>query len=276
MKTMMLGLLAETSIHPGAGSSAGFIDLPVAREAATDYPVIVGSSVKGALLDMARQPEHQIDDPTIDQIFGKPDGAGTLLVSDLRLLMLPVRSLTSQYKWVTCPHLIERYVRDARRASSAADGPFDFSRLIDGNYLGKNEGSLFLEERQFHYAGDLPKGICELIGPLIHHIETRTRLPHQLVAISDLDFAWFARFGLAVNARNKLKDETKTSINLWYEETIPPDSLFYCLLAERSAKAIDTVVSMFVKRSYIQVGGNETVGQGWFSVALPEVQGGDQ
>ena len=47
MKTLLYGLLAETSIHPGAGQSSGFVDLPVAREAATDYPVIVGSSLKG-------------------------------------------------------------------------------------------------------------------------------------------------------------------------------------------------------------------------------------
>ncbi len=50
MKTLLYGMLAETSIHPGAGQSSGFVDLPVAREAATDYPVIVGSSLKGALL----------------------------------------------------------------------------------------------------------------------------------------------------------------------------------------------------------------------------------
>ena len=51
MKAAMLGLLAETPIHPGAGRGMGVVDLPVAREAATDYPVIVGSSLKGALRD---------------------------------------------------------------------------------------------------------------------------------------------------------------------------------------------------------------------------------
>ena len=35
MKTCLLGLLAETSIHPGASQSSGIVDLPVAREAAT-------------------------------------------------------------------------------------------------------------------------------------------------------------------------------------------------------------------------------------------------
>src|SRR5208282_3302509 len=57
MNTQIVGLVAETSIHPGAGQSSGIIDLPVAREAATDYPFVPGSSVKGALLGLARQRE---------------------------------------------------------------------------------------------------------------------------------------------------------------------------------------------------------------------------
>jgi CRISPR-associated protein Cmr4 len=43
MSAMMLGLLAETPIHPGSGQDNGAIDLPVQRERTTDYPVIPGS-----------------------------------------------------------------------------------------------------------------------------------------------------------------------------------------------------------------------------------------
>ena len=97
---------------------------------------------------------------------------------------------------------------------------------------------------------------------------------NTLVVISDNDFVWFARYGLAVNARNQLDAEKKTSKNLWYEETIPPDSLFYCLLAERGANALASVTSLFKDRPYLQAGGNETVGQGWFAVAFPTSNGG--
>jgi CRISPR-associated protein Cmr4 len=47
MKAIMLGLIAETSVHCGASRSTGIIDLPVARESATGYPFIPGSSFKG-------------------------------------------------------------------------------------------------------------------------------------------------------------------------------------------------------------------------------------
>lgn len=43
----IIGILAETSVHVGAGQMFGAIDLPVAREAATQFPFIPGSSLKG-------------------------------------------------------------------------------------------------------------------------------------------------------------------------------------------------------------------------------------
>ncbi|MBC7326081.1 MAG: type III-B CRISPR module RAMP protein Cmr4, partial [Moorella sp. (in: Bacteria)] len=83
------------------------------------------------------------------------------------------------------------------------------------------------------------------------------------------EFAYFARYGLAVNARNVLNDATKTSENLWYEETLPPDSLFYALLLARAGKerALANLAGLFGQRPYLQVGGNETVGQGWCAVS---------
>lgn len=276
MKSMILGLLAETSIHPGAGQSSGFVDLPVAREAATDYPVIVGSSMKGALRDRART--ANLPDIDLKKVFGEQDNGGNLLVSDARLILLPVRSLKTQYKWVTCPHLIERLLRDRSRENAGDVAAVTVECLAEQQYLGEGEGDLFLEERQFSRAGELSPALITLIKPLIAYKDTRKRLDSQLVIISDKDFVWFARYGLGVNAHNKLDPETKKTIGgaLWYEETIPPDSLFYCLLAERGANALASMKSLFKDHPYLQAGGNETVGQGWFAVAFPTSNGGEK
>lgn len=287
MKTMLYGLLAESPIHPGAGQSNGFVDLPVAREAATDYPVIVGSGMKGALLGMAR--DHDMSPNDLRNVFGSSEvteengqrrgGAGGLLVSDARLLLLPVRSLTSSYMWLTCPHLIERYDRDRKR-TLGSDNQLQSIVLEDvaeqpPKYLGPDVGELFLEERQFARAGDLPDRLADILRPLFAHDTAADRLSKQLVVVSDDSFAWFARYGLSVNARNVLDEKNKTSKNLWYEETLPPDSLFYWLLAERSAGALAEVKELFGKRPYIQVGGNETIGHGWFALSEPQ-EGGAQ
>ncbi|MHB1407944.1 MAG: type III-B CRISPR module RAMP protein Cmr4, partial [Desulfitobacteriaceae bacterium] len=119
MKSALLGLLAETSIHPGAGQNMGTVDLPVARETALSYPVIVGSSMKGALRDTARdrkQETRTTESESIKRLFGDPEAAAARVsISDARLLLLPIRSLTSHYYWVTCPYIIERLERDCER-----------------------------------------------------------------------------------------------------------------------------------------------------------------
>lgn len=278
MKTQILGMLAETPVHPGTGRSTGFVDLPVAREAATDYPVIVATSLKGALRQVAR--DHATwSDERVESVFGKPDCAGRLVVSDARLLLLPVRSLNSQYKWLTCPHLLERLGRDLRRAGEEPDRQETID-LEKGQALAETEGGkLFLEERQFEVKKEpLPDDLIERLKKLLPPGPTRQRMRKQTAVLHDDDFHWFAEYGLSVNARNKLEPETKTvETGLWYEETLPADSLFYCLLAERSAGgkgALKEAEELLDSDApYLQVGGNETVGQGWFATQwLAEVK----
>lgn len=268
MNAQIWGLLAESPIHAGSGQSTGFVDLPVNREAATDHPIIPGSSIKGALRDLARQ--RRLED--LDRTFGIPEHAGDAIVSDARLVMLPVRSMTSIYRWVTCPYIIERLLRDRQRAGQG-DTKLDLTALRavkPGQALASDDGVLFLEERQFLRAGALPKGLLPLVESLIVHAATRERLRTQLVVLHDEDFAWFARYGLAVTARNHLHEERKTSENLWYEEALPPDTVLYVLLCERGERGLASLRSLFEATPYLQVGGNETVGHGWLAVRLPD------
>ena len=268
MHAAMLGLLAETSIHPGAGRSMGVVDLPVAREASTHYPVLVGSSLKGALKDKATAIAPQ----DVGERFGSQERAGDLLVADARLLLLPVRSLTTAFRWVTCPHLLERYARDLRRAGLTPPPPVpevNTGEILAAHRKKGDGSSLFLEERQFTVGGAPDDALVSSIEPLLLHADTRSRLKPQLAVLHDDDFAWFVRYGLALQARNVLDDETKQSRNLWYEETLPPDTVMHALIAARTPDALATLDALFPENDpYLQAGGNETVGQGWFAVAL--------
>jgi CRISPR-associated protein Cmr4 len=249
------------------GSVGGAIDLPVAREATTDYPVIAGSSLKGAIRDKAQQDEQ--DDLNWDKVFGTPDSAGDILVSDARLLLLPVRCLSGSYKWTTCPHLIERLQRDLRRAKYASEVPVLPEEPARGQYLGSGSSldPLYLEERTFRSWKGLPTNFHGVLEKLVAHESTRKRIAGQLIVLNDDDFSWFARYGLPVQARNKL-DENKTSENLWYEETLPPDSLFYAMIAGRTPEVVQQIAALMKFSPYMQTGGNETVGQGWFAVRI--------
>ena len=273
METAMLGFLAESPIHPGAGRGMGVVDLPVAREASTDYPVLVGSSLKGALRDKAETiGKTQTDKIDTDRRFGEQNRAGDLLVSDGRLLLLPVRSLTASFRWVTCPHLIERYSRDLARSGLP---PLPAVPKVErGSVLSAGSGSLFLEERQFAIS-EPEAGLAAAVKPLILHEETQSRLGSRTAVLHDDDFAWFVRYGLSIQARNVLEDGTKKSKNLWYEETLPPDTVMYALVMGRSREALHALDALFLKGDpYLQAGGNETVGQGWFAVTVRRGGGG--
>ncbi len=262
MEATTFGMLAETPIHPGSGRGLGVIDLPVAREAATDYPVVVGSSLKGALKDQAER--SSLSKSETGRLFGGTDQAGDLIVSDARLLLLPVRSLTSAYRWATCPHLIERYRRDIRR--SGDDPSFEVPEVSQGQVQTKGTGFVFLEERQFGIEGTPDDALVKTIRQLVAHDDTKKRLAGQIAVLHDDDFGWFARYGLSIQARNVL-DDMKKSTNLWYEETLPPDTLMYAMVAGRSGEALESLDHLFPEGgSYLQVGGNETIGQGWFAV----------
>ncbi len=64
-------------------------------------------------------------------------------------------------------------------------------------------------------------------------------------------------------------DENKKSKNLWYEESLPPDTLMYALLAERNDDSgITDLKTLLENKPYLQTGGNETVGMGWFAMRI--------
>jgi CRISPR-associated protein Cmr4 len=233
MFSTIMGMLAEKLIctrERDRWPVQSIFRLPVRK--ITDYPVIVGSSLKGALLDAAKQ--HQkagLTDIKTERVFGSPNQAGAIAVTDGRLLLLPIRSLNSHYKWVTCPYLLERYQRDCGLAGIQVE-TIDFQplkKLREAETAAAGEGRLYLEDSHFKIVStDLITPVAEAIAPLIKHPSVKQRLPENLVIVNDNEFVFFARYALAVNARNLL-DEQKISQNLWYEETIPSDTLFYTL-----------------------------------------------
>lgn len=269
MKANIIGLLSETSMHPGTEGSMGVVDLPVAREITTGYPVITGSSLKGAFKEGFEERGSKSDS---DKIFGEQNRAGNLAITDGRILLLPVRTLVGHYKWVTCPYIISRFVRDIKLAGHKKEElevP-EFGQDTALYYKGKKSSTdknIFLEEVAFSLkeSGEFLIELAKLIKPLMYHESLKNRLLEQLVVINNDEFAYFAKYGLEIRARNKLNSETKSSENLWYEECLPADTLLYTLFLPRlgDKDLLEKVWGSFTERPYIQIGGNETIGQGW-------------
>ena len=280
---IILAMTAETPIHVGVGQAAEAIDLPVAREAVTGFPHVPGSGVKGAWRTWHRvqyQPET-VDNKLVDKVetrnlFGtasddqpQDSAAGTLLFSEARLAMLPVRCTSDSFKLVTCPLIINRLKRDHARLNM----PFTASvpNVADGRYLGAKLGDrvkLGLEEREFEWAADVDKQLVALMHALMGR-NAPVDFARKLVVLSDKDFKWFTQFGLPVAMRNALNENkiVKTGA-LWAEETLAPDTVMWSVLSERKRGSVTQLKEDLERRPYIQMGGNETIGQGWFSIAV--------
>ncbi len=300
-KRVMVGLLAETPIHVGIGQVSGTIDLPIAREATTGYPVLPASSLKGALRDKARQVHMQSladkDCKHVSDLFGPEtagedanDAAGSVLIGDGKLLLLPIRSLERTFVWVTCPFVLKRLKRDAVFAGETLDLqiPSDDDLTDAGNYKAKvaqDGGNLSLEELLFRTEVDpqiattahvllrwFPEGGVD-IG----------ELTKRLVLIPDRAFAFFCAHAIPARQRNALDKKTKTVVDgaLWSEEALAPDTLFYTLWADRfgASAGVNSLCDLFAfaapRSPYLQVGGKETIGHGWFKVQHAVTVGSD-
>lgn len=269
------GIYTLTPTHCGTGQAAGAVDLPIAREKHTGFPFIPATSLKGVLRDLVPPDERDNllgPDPPGDGGSSEVLGAGRLVLTDGRLLAFPVRSLQAPFLWVTCPLVAQRWERDRRalgleRPALAAELP-DEGVAVAGPRLG--DGTLILEDHYFAEVTWEHPGVAELAqrwSGLLPAGEgfTRRRLRELLACVPDQSFQELVRRTTPVSARVQLS-ERKTSQNLWYEETLPSDCLFSVLATSRALDPEDTAglrrALAKAPNGVVQVGGNETVGQG--------------
>ena len=280
MKNTILGLHAQTAIHAGSGQSLDVIDLPIQREAHSGYPVIFGSSLKGALRAHAdhNNAEH------LSTIYGSENAehASAIRISDAKLIALPVRSLTTHFRLVTCPHLLERLNRDlaqiGKKKALAIPSVKNETEIRTADQKDqKDQTNLFLEEYRYTVR------TCEKLSHWQQQIADLTGQNSEQLAnlsvISNDQFAHICQTATAIAPHIAIDNKNKTVKGgaLWFEETLPPETLLYSLISAVDARHKDTtlkateVLKAFkqpLTESYLQVGGNETVGMGWCNVTF--------
>jgi CRISPR-associated protein Cmr4 len=285
----IIGLLAQTSIHAGNGQNTGVIDLSIQREGHNGWPCIFGSAVKGAVRTLAE--DKKMEKSLIDSIFGSEANnnqanAGAVAFGDARLLLFPVRSLTSQFKWVTCPAALRRYQNDAARMGLAIDCAIPeviWTEELALTAEAQANNRLFLEEYRFNTQQCDLNQMIKVLYELMPEQDAKN-LSKQLVIVSDDMFSFIVQHATPVNAHIAIDTETKTAKPgaLWYEEILPPETLLYFTLSAAGARKKDEkldaksiraeVVRLFSGESgaWLQLGGNETVGMGWCAVRIKQ------
>ena len=288
-QTALLLLTSETPLHAGAGQSVDGIDLPIQREVHTDWPCVFGSAVKGALRAHA---EQRMADKAIaiTDLFGPDHGgaqerdtshAGALLVGDATLLALPVRSLQSSFKWVTCPQALTRFARTAERLGLELKLP-TITQPARDKALGQGDAKLFLEEFRFEQSPDACIGaLAQALAPLSGGALDAATLEQRLVVVNDDIFSFLARNATSVQPHIAIDSTTKTVKDgaLWFEETLPPETLLYVPLTATASRrkggdlTAAQVLAQFEQllpagKNWLQLGGNETTGMGWCRVGI--------
>jgi CRISPR-associated protein Cmr4 len=312
MESRLTFVYALSPLHAGTGQGAGVIDLPTAREKATGIPYLPGSSLKGAL----RTRCWNTDQKQCFQIFGpdQPDSennaASMILFSDQRLLLLPVRSLTGTFAWVTSPYILYRLKRDSEDVGintqhlTVPDLPMPKEEEKDKKLLcyttensalvrqSKDDKQVYLEDLDF--IGEAKQDVnkwAEQIGKWVFSNERdtawQTMLNQHFCIVPDNVFNFLFTTATEIIARIRLKEGTKTveQGGLWYEEALPTETILsgIALVTPRAngfnngEKPLDPTgvfpVIEDLTKTTLQLGGKATVGRGLCRVLLPKGEG---
>jgi len=262
--------------------------------------MVAGSGLKGSLREKA-ECAWKGEPDKVSAVFG-PDrptpgaeSAGAMVVSDARIVAFPVRSLQQVYVWIVCPLLLARLARDLTliEESSGAAPMCPSSSLPRGTYAAPTgtalKGILVVEDERLVPIEDEEerKEFVDSLDDLTKWINkhfpgaANMNVVGRLVLVPDEVFGRLIQYATQVSARVQLNEQKTTgrSGNFWYEESLPPESLMYAFLraekprypksplkdADALAQAMDEMLSA---QKFVQVGGNETVGQGWCRAAL--------
>ena len=284
-----------SALHVGGEDGGdGFIDQPVAREAASAFPLVPGSALKGVLRDESAFGEGLGDRrKALFGTGGGEDGSGgtqgALTVGDARLLCLPVRSLAGVFAWVTCPLVLGRFLREARwlgvaerepRLPSSLPSPTESHQVLvsSGSALTVGDGNhLYLGPLKAHsLKGDISNRELEswanAIAKKIYWPEAErktdletwrqtfiTPFVERFAIASNTAFSYLCQTALELRPRISIDDKTGVANNLWYVEALPPETVLWGGL--RLSRA-DEFEAFLPHRLRLQIGGSATVGFG--------------
>jgi CRISPR-associated protein Cmr4 len=309
MESRLTFVYALSPLHAGTGQGAGVIDLPTAREKATGIPYLPGSSLKGALRTRCWNRDQKL----CLQIFGPSDpdsennAASMILFSDQRLLLLPVRSLTGTFAWVTSPYILHRLKRDMEDVGMSNPElivPADLVMPEDGNkdepqrcYTTttstlsrkiKDTEQVYLEDMDFTVQKDPRMNTwAKQIGKLVFSNESdrpwQDSLQERLCLVPDEVFSFLFKTATEIIARIRLQENSKVVAQggLWYEEALPAETILSGIAlatprdngsASLKPSQVFTVLDTLTKTT-LQLGGKATIGRGLCRVLLPEKGG---
>lgn len=290
INTRMYWIHAITPLHIGSGRGVGFIDLPIMREKVTSWPLVPGSAVKGVMREHFireftgdKKEMDQDKRKLVDAAFGKwgadIGNAGSLVLSDARVVCLPVRSLYGTFAFATCPLVLERLKRDldlTLHESKPIEKSFEDDEIVvtTGSKV-ERDGKVLLEDLDFDIITDSGE-TNQWAGLLAQFLFADNPawqgiFKERFAILSNNCFNFLSKTGTEVNARIKINQDKKIVEGgaLWYEEALPSETILAGLVwcdKDYSSKGLkeETIIETFCPERdlNLQIGGKATVGKG--------------
>lgn len=296
MISTSLFIYTETSLHAGVGSTVSVVDLPIQRERTTQFPIVQGSGIKGALRSQVND-GFEGRDNLINLVFGgeeedkkdntkKVNFAGAVSVGDARIVLFPVRSLAGVFAYITCPVVLARVRRDMKDFPELDQAIAMDAALVNTKSTVSASNRVVLEE--FSFTAQSNPAVDEIAGWLADYALPdapeykywKDKLQTSLVILHDDAFRDFVQNSTEIVTRVRLDSAKKTVIDgaLWTQEMLPPDTLLMSAVIVRSTRSerirnddgksfspenvIGWLHDTSIIPSRIQLGGDETTGQG--------------
>lgn len=275
--TKSVFLQAITPLHCGTGQAASIVDLPVAREKTTGWPIVPATSLKGVLAyrysDCSWAPAAFGAKLTSNEEADALGNAGALCFTDLRILCLPVRSYYGTFAYVTSHLVLSRFVHDGK-AIGASDFVAANVPEVNGTHAcvchdsvlkhNKDEkDNIYLEDLDLeaHESQDveaIAKAIEQAVGS--DDSQKSSTFKSRFVIVGNEVFDHLCETATEVTARVALEEDTKTvrQGGLWWEEAVPAEAIFTGWIVDTRGDSLANVDDQLT----LQIGGNASVGRG--------------
>lgn len=287
-----------TPLHVGTGQALANVDLPIAREKATGFPIIPASAFKGVLRDYFKfyakwnekklveafgseppKPSKEDETPSTERELAGGDWAFT----DLRILCLPVRSFYGTFAYVTCPLVLKRFVHVVQRLgidiTLGEIHPVNNTEIaLTKTSVLSSDDKVYLEELDLSRSEADVTDIAQVLARSLFRDakEGEDLFLPRFAMVSDQVFDYLSETATEIAARVRLEDDKKTVAKgaLWYEECVPAESIFYGFATHVKAPEyhlpFDELKSENSEENqiYVQIGGDATIGRGLSRVVI--------
>lgn len=273
-------LFSQTILHCGSGQSVGIVDQPIARERASNLPIVPGSTVRGVLKAFISQTEQKEVKPTLSQSLfgydkqdGEPSFAGALSITDAHLLLLPVRTVYGILAYATCPFILQRYKKD-RKLDLTVPTPADEQALHPKGNPNHQDNLMVLEDLDLKAQEcDHTQQWAEYIAQTLYAKDSAyfSDMSKRIIVLPDSVFSFLAETATEIRTRIRINQETGVVDNgaLWTEESLPAESVLWGVYSVDAPRLNDQngdkrlmFNDIINNKPLLQIGGNMGTGNG--------------